>query len=440
MTAGLVVIHSDDTGDAVFRELDSDGRYEATDLQPGQYRVSFDDNLVRQYAFGKLTFFDADLIEVVAGQTTIVNDEKLPTGTLSGRLTQADGTTPASADVVAHLADSTSQVARTFTDGDGRWRLDVPAPTTRFVPVPRRCRQWIFATQWARQKVSQNGADVFTVNVGEEMIVDESLLPVGSISGRFTDHDGQPIAGGNVNISDLAGNFVAHADTDDAGAYSFPALLAASYVMEFANPDFSRVQYARGKPTRETADPIAVVGGENTVVDEQFLAPGAIRVQARDADTGALIRNICVISATRCRVTTAPAWCWSRTYLRVRISSASSRATGATSGPTPRSLSRPGRRSRSRSPWNGPPQSTPRSSTGSRVRPSRGRAWSWFSRPTDCTSAMARDSAAMTPARSTSVPSIRDRSVSSLRSLRARTGANGSGSTVAPAGSTWPEW
>ena len=131
-------------------------------------------------------------------------------------------------------SDLLSGGARTFTDGDGRWRLDVPAAdyaiAFEFVTGDN------LATQWARQRVSAFGADVFTVNVGEEMIVDESLLPVGSISGRFTDHDGQPIVGGIVNISDVAGNFVANAIADDAGAYSFPVLLAAEYVMEFATP------------------------------------------------------------------------------------------------------------------------------------------------------------------------------------------------------------
>jgi hypothetical protein len=88
---------------------------------------------------------------------------------------------------------------------------------------------------------------------------------------------------------------VAHADTDDAGGYAFPALLAASYIIEFATPDFGRIQYARGKTTRETADAIVVAGGQNTVVDEQLLAAGAIRVRARDASTGALVRNVCVL-------------------------------------------------------------------------------------------------------------------------------------------------
>ncbi len=294
VTPGGVFVIADDTGNAAFSELDSEGRYTVADLQPGLYRVAFDVGFMRQYAFGKLSFSDADLIDVVAGQATTVNDEALPTGTLAGRLTQSDGTTPSGGEVVVHLSsDLSSEVARTSTDGDGRWRLDVPAAdyaiSFNFMvgdnPV----------TQWARQKVSPSGADIFTVNVGEEMIIDESLLPVGSISGTFTDPDGQAIVDGNVNLSDLAGNFVAHAGTDATGTYTFPALPAASYTIEFATPDFSRVQFARGQLTRETADAIVVTGGENTVVDEQLLAPGAIQVRARDADTGAVVRNICVL-------------------------------------------------------------------------------------------------------------------------------------------------
>ena len=69
VTPGNVVIISDNTGNAAFSELDNDGRYTVADLEPGLYRVAFDEgfNFTRQYAFGKLTFSDADLIEVVAG-------------------------------------------------------------------------------------------------------------------------------------------------------------------------------------------------------------------------------------------------------------------------------------------------------------------------------------------------------------------------------------
>jgi len=294
VTPGDVVILSADTGNAVFSQLDEDGRFTAAELPPGQYRVAFDVNFMRQYAFGKLTFSDADLIDVVAGQTTTVNDEALPTGMLAGRVTQPDGTTPAGAEVVAHVAsDFFFDFARTNTDADGRWQLEVPAADYKI--SFRSLFGEGFADQWAHQQVSGYGADVFTVTAGEQTTVDESLLPIGSISGRFTDQNGQAIAGGNVNLSDMDGNFVTHADTDDSGAYAFPALPATSYKIEFATPDFGRVQYARGKLTIETADPIVVEGGQNTVVDEQLLALGAIRVRARDAANGEVIRNICVL-------------------------------------------------------------------------------------------------------------------------------------------------
>jgi hypothetical protein len=296
VTPGNVFAFSDDTGEAFFAPFDEQGGFTVADLEPGLYRVAFDDATtnLRQWAYQKLTFSDADLVEVIAGQVTTVDEAMLPSGTLAGTVTDAHGQPAPGVEVRAHLADEFSGTyAQTFTDPDGRWQLGVAAADYK-ISFVHYVGGDTFVEQWARQQPSEWAADVFTVGVGYVATVDEGLLPVGSISGRFTDPDGNAVVEGNVNISDVAGNHVEHAGTDETGAYSFPALLAGSYVIEFATPDWSRIQYAHAKPDRESADPILVEGGQNTVVDEQLLAGGSIQVRAKDARTGKAIPDICV--------------------------------------------------------------------------------------------------------------------------------------------------
>src|SRR5262249_85579 len=115
--------------------------------------------------------------------------------------------------------------------------------------------------------------DAFTVTVGQQTTVDETLLPIGTLSGHFTDSAGRPVVGGYITVYDPQNHWVTSVNSDDTGAYTFPRLLAGDYKMEFARGDFSRVQYAQWKVTLEEADLITVPGGGTAVVDEQFQAP-----------------------------------------------------------------------------------------------------------------------------------------------------------------------
>ncbi len=108
------------------------------------------------------------------------------------------------------------------------------------------------------------------------------------------------MAGGSVQVLDPAGNFVAFAATDDAGAFSFPALLASTYKVLFNTPDFSRTQYAHGKTSLDEADPVVVVGGADTVLDEQLLATGTVVIRAKDATDGATVTGFCLLGLDAC--------------------------------------------------------------------------------------------------------------------------------------------
>ena len=78
-----------------------------------------------QWNGGKLTYDSAAPIQVTAGSTIPLTETVLPTGSIAGRLTNADGTPAAGVSVFAERPDyATASLASRTTDADGRYRMD----------------------------------------------------------------------------------------------------------------------------------------------------------------------------------------------------------------------------------------------------------------------------------------------------------------------------
>ncbi len=166
VSPGSVFVTADQGDTTAGANLDSDGAFTVADLPPGQYRVLFHDDTtgLSQYAHQKLSYLDADLIDVTAGATTTVDEATLPTGTLQGMVTDAGGA-PDVADVQVHLAsDPFGVVAFTTAGADGLWQLEVPAAdyTVSIVRQPDATP----VSQWLHHQVSGSTADTFTVTAG----------------------------------------------------------------------------------------------------------------------------------------------------------------------------------------------------------------------------------------------------------------------------------
>src|SRR5690606_34584255 len=98
----FVSVEGDTTFHFAFTFTDADGFWRLTDLPVDDYRVRFEPpDGPAQYAFGKWEFFEADLIPVVADQETIVDDQLLPFGTITGQLLDSNGDPAAFASVFA---------------------------------------------------------------------------------------------------------------------------------------------------------------------------------------------------------------------------------------------------------------------------------------------------------------------------------------------------
>lgn len=262
---------------------DADGNYSISVL-PGTYRVGFNYGNTQQYAYGTFSWSQASLFTVAAGETVTVNDVRLETGTIAGRLTNADGTPAAGVSVQAE-GDTFNGFGA--TDDSGAYRIEdlVPGAYRVYFQLPSG------AQQWAPQALTRTQARSFDVAGGGTVTLDEQLVPLGSIVGRFTDANGAPFPNVSVMVDsdDVEGNITTTTDAD--GTYRIDGAPAADYRVRFYDWQTNLDQYAHGKRSREAADPITVRAGQTTTVDDQRLPTGTIRVTARDSLTGTAINS-----------------------------------------------------------------------------------------------------------------------------------------------------
>jgi len=287
----VFVSASGSSGGGGFGVTAADGSYTLGDLSPGSYTVAFQlpESGLTQWAHGKTSAANADQFAVTAGATTVVDERLLPTGSMSGRLTDSGGNPVPSASVAAFPADGSGNSLFTTSGPDGRYTFPRIFPGSYKVEF----RPPGGAADWAHQKRGFDTADVFTVVVGGTTTVDEQLPPTGTIAGHLVDLDGTPAVGYQVQVFDPAGSSLG-GSTDASGFYQVSGLFEGAYTVSFTSPDAHRSQWAHQKLAQEQADQVTVVGGQVTTVDDTLLPTGNLRLTAHDAITGDPIMEFCV--------------------------------------------------------------------------------------------------------------------------------------------------
>ena len=265
---------------------DVDGNYSLPIVPAGEYIVSFrkDFNSPEQFANQKTTEDTADLISVAVGEAVTLDQTFLPTGAISGHLTD-DGQPVAGASVT--VQSPSNLVGSALTDDTGFYRIELFAEV---YTVQFSLESGLI--QYHSQKLLQEDADPVTVSAGAEVTVDEELIDTGTVSGRLVDADGNPVAGAGVNLENTTNFFFGQ--TDENGAYQvlgFPGTYRLSFSTQWGQ------QWARGKSTAAEGDLITVVANETVVIDETLARTGSITVRARDAATRQPITDFCLFTS-----------------------------------------------------------------------------------------------------------------------------------------------
>ncbi len=270
-----------------YASTDANGDYEADDIQPGSYFVEFDFSGLTLYSGNAVYLGEGKTYEVTAGGTTTVDDQALATATLTGTLTNSDGT-PAAGVGIGDQSDAFPGISTTTDDG-GAWSLLVFAPASYYISyaLPNGL------TQWSGGDSDINDAVPVSVTADQTRTVNDAVLPTGTISGRYTDANGQPVAGAQVTLSfPLTGNTAAQGTTDDNGDYSVPTF-AGKYTVQFASPDGLQ-QFAYGALDPQSATLFAVTAEHDTEVDDSELGTGTVTVTGVNAKTGVAVKAFCV--------------------------------------------------------------------------------------------------------------------------------------------------
>ncbi|MEV0325064.1 carboxypeptidase-like regulatory domain-containing protein [Micromonospora echinospora] len=270
---------------------DSEGNWSVSGLPAGTYGVGFRPvDAPEQYYRQKTIPWDADPVTVTAGGTATADDQLIATGTITGQIRNAAGY-PVPGLTIEAAEVNTYEYAWAQTDDEGRYRLALMPGTYQlsFQPV-----EDIWQKQFVPGKLDEEGASRFTVAGGSELVVDETVLPTGSLSGTLTSATGTPVAQAYVAVNTANMYGAVDARTDANGAFSVPALLAGSYKIAFSVGD--RQQYHPGKLTHEEAGVVTVQGGQQTTISERVLGTGSVEISPVDSVTGAPVANFCAES------------------------------------------------------------------------------------------------------------------------------------------------
>ncbi|MEV0728472.1 carboxypeptidase-like regulatory domain-containing protein [Polymorphospora sp. NPDC050346] len=272
---------------SVGTSADIDGRYTLS-LLPGEYQVELLlGSGFSQWIPQQEQSHTAQVFTVEPGGTVVADDVVAPTGSMTGRVVDASGQPAANVDVSARSITSGGG-ATTWTDDNGDFQIP------RLFPGNYKVRFQLpsGATQWGHGQPAEDYADTFSVAVGTQTTVNETLLATGAIAGRFVDQSGAGIGHAEVTAYDSYNNS-AYVMTDETGAYRFDDLIVGDYKVSFVDPTTGRRQYAYGVGNFEDAATIVVQADATATVDDTLIDGGALRVTATDSGTGAPLTAFC---------------------------------------------------------------------------------------------------------------------------------------------------
>ncbi|MEU8000791.1 carboxypeptidase regulatory-like domain-containing protein [Catellatospora sp. NPDC049111] len=267
---------------------DADGYYRITDLPPGgDYRVSFSVGVREtQFAHQTVSWENATLFTVTAGEELVVNESLLPVGTITGRITNPDGTPLAYAYLYFERTDGLGQWQATEADEDGRYRIELLATTYRIWFSPA-----YGVTQYVPGTLHRERAAAYEVPAGGTVAVDDTALAPGTITGRISTSGGADAVYETVVVQRVDGAGTLTTYTDSSGRYSVP-VEAGSYRVRI-DRDGQTVQYVPGSRTEAGAQVFTVAANEVITVDERLLGAGSMAGWFADGDgtslTGVLV-------------------------------------------------------------------------------------------------------------------------------------------------------
>jgi uncharacterized protein (DUF2141 family) len=283
---------------------DADGRYVIGGLTSGAYRVCFDtyqtDYIGRCYNIQEYNSYNAANIPVTSpNDTPDISVALTKGGSVSGTVTAAGGVGIAGAwvelrDPQGYGVPGTSTA---YTDASGAYTIrGVPAGTYTV---------WFngggsgYVGAWYRAPGETQSATQITVATGATVTGISGVLSTGgSITGTVTSGGGA-VAGVQVELRDLQGNWLPdgkNTQTGSDGKYTLQGVSPGSYTVYFNGAWAGYIgQWYNGQASAGSATPVAVAAGQTVSgIDAVLLQGGSISGKVTDLNGGTGIAGISV--------------------------------------------------------------------------------------------------------------------------------------------------
>jgi hypothetical protein len=277
--------------DQTCTSTDASGEYTLSGLATGAYKVRFsaggETPYVSQYYDDESSFADASPVAVVTGATATGIDAALLTpGQITGKVTAAAGKAAIEGiEVCASLSGGFFEQCSS-TNASGEYTvsgLDTGEYTVEFYAPYGSGLNYL--AQYYDDKPSASEANPVTVTAGSTTAaIDAALLTGGQITGKVTAADTKAaIAGIEVCASSTGEEYVYDcATTNASGEYAVPGLSGGQYVVEFASPYGSGLdyvtQYYDDQSSYEDANEVSVTAGAATAeIDAAMQASAAVK-------------------------------------------------------------------------------------------------------------------------------------------------------------------
>lgn len=278
---------------------DSNGHYTIAGLEPDSYRLNFADSTYpptyqQEYYVDTADVDSATDIPVGNEEdVTGIDAELAKLGTISGRVTDANSNPIPNVRVELNQYDSFfgfwNALYSVYTDSNGDYTIiGVSAGTVRLGFFDENIPAF-YANEYYNDADSVETAGDIAVALGEDVTgIDVQLTKLGSIAGRVTDKDGNPVENFAVALYEND-NYINNGTTDGNGEYIFAGLQAGSYNIGFGvnyffpGSSIYQPEFYDDASTLAAATAIPVGEGEEiTGIDAQLANLGSISGRVTD--------------------------------------------------------------------------------------------------------------------------------------------------------------
>jgi protocatechuate 3,4-dioxygenase beta subunit len=273
---------------------DENGHYVLPIVLPGTYYVLIGtpvENSPDQWRGQKRFMEESEPITVGVGENVTVDEARLPTATIHGRVTRS-GVAVRNTAVIAVDAATDREMAFASTDRQGNYTLH---PFLGAVKVSFKVNPDGPVTIWARGKGTPETADVFNLVAGDDIAVDQDLTQPGTITGHLSQSDGSPAPGAQVEVINASTGVIKETTTDDSGSFSLP-VNPANYQVLFVFGNRQQFAYGTSGDGDDPPPTVFTVGASQVVtVDDtlRYATSATLTVTAVDAITKSPITTFC---------------------------------------------------------------------------------------------------------------------------------------------------